>query len=361
MRVTIFDMQGINFIEVNPAFWDFNSALDPQARRNMIRGLGRGLRRSGGSLRELMAKSEKRAEMKAVFDHLARDLANEGDISARVETIEIVGLGPVESAMASFPGLLDARQAGEIQLAALRAIGELPDARVGRVVIDHWKSLSPTVRREAAEILFARTDRLLALLDAMESGAIAANELDAIRAAQLLAHRETAIRTRAKRLFTGSTRADRGQVIETMRPALSLTGDRAKGLAVFQKSCATCHKAEGQGESVGPDLSTITGRSSEDLFMHILDPNREVSPTYLNYQVATTDGRIFSGLIVNETANDVTLKRAGGVADVIPRSRIEAISSTGVSLMPEGLEKGLTNQDFADLIAYLRTSNAKSP
>ncbi len=92
--------------------------------------------------------------------------------------------------------------------------------------------------------------------------------------------------------------------------------------------------------------------------IHILDPNREVPADYVNYNVATTDGRVVSGLIAEETANAVTLKRAEGATDVIPRARIESIASTGLSLMPEGLEKGLAPQDLADLIAYLRSIQA---
>ncbi len=138
------------------------------------------------------------------------------------------------------------------------------------------------------------------------------------------------------------------------RPALALTGDREKGRAAFKKVCATCHKAEGVGIDVGPNLATVTGRTPEDLLLHILDPNREVQPTYVNYNVATTDGRILTGIIADESANAVTLKRAEGVTDVVPRSRIETIASTGQSLMPEGLEKGMNAQDFADLITYLR-------
>ena len=331
-----------------------DDAVAPHIRSAVLRGLGRGLQRSGASLRGIVAKSKTRGPIEKVFDQAAREAIGEGEASARIAAIEIVGLGPVESAMTMLPGLLDARQPGEVQLAALRAIGELPDDRVGRVVIDHWKSLSPTVRREAAEVLFARAERLNALLDAIEAKGFAAGELDAGRRKAMLNHPDRSVRERAARQFAAEPKSDRGLVIAAARPALSLAGDRDKGRAVFEKTCLACHKAEGRGETLGPDLATVVGRTPEDLLVHILDPNREVSPQYLDYSVATTDGRIFTGIIASETANAVTLRRAGGVTDVIPRNGIEAISSSGISLMPEGLEKGLTNQDFADLIAYLR-------
>jgi len=71
--------------------------------------------------------------------------------------------------------------------------------------------------------------------------------------------------------------------------------------------------------------------------------------------VATTDGRTISGIIASESATALTLKRAEGVTEVVPRAQIEGIASTGQSLMPEGLEKGQTPQDLADLIAFLRS------
>jgi len=71
--------------------------------------------------------------------------------------------------------------------------------------------------------------------------------------------------------------------------------------------------------------------------------------------VATTDGRTISGIIASEPATSLTLKRALGATDVVPRAQIEAVASTGLSLMPEGLEKGQTPQDLADLIAFLRS------
>lgn len=325
----------------------------------MIRGLGRGLQRSGGSLREILAKSDRQV-IKNLFEQAARDMTGEHDIPHRVEAIQIVGLGPINPAMSSLPSLLDASQPDEIQLAALRAISELPDPRVGRVVIEHWKSLSPIVRREAVEVLFARAERLNLLLDAIEAKELSVSELDSARKKALLNHSDARLRERATKLLTNEPKSDRARAIADARPALSLVGEREKGRALFRKICIACHKAEGQGEAIGPDLATVVGRTPEDLLVHILDPNREVLSQYLDYSIATTDGRLFTGMISGETASSVTLKRAGGVSDVIPRNRIEAISSSGVSLMPEGLEKGLSPQDFADLITFLKSIQSSS-
>src|SRR5690606_17593008 len=128
-----------------------------------------------------------------------------------------------------------------------------------------------------------------------------------------------------------------------------------RGRDVFRAACATCHKAEGTGTEVGPDLATVTNRTPEDLVNHILDPNREVLPQYLNYTVATLDGRVLSGQVASESPTSITLKRAEGVTDVVPRDQIDELASTGQSLMPEGLEEEVGVEQMADLIAYLRS------
>jgi putative heme-binding domain-containing protein len=155
-------------------------------------------------------------------------------------------------------------------------------------------------------------------------------------------------------LLGAETTSPRGPVITSFLKSASLAGDRARGRAVFEKTCATCHRADGVGIEVGPNLATVTARSPEDLLVQILDPNREVAPGFVNYNVATDDGRVISGLIAEETGTSLTLKRAEGVTEIVPRARIENVSATGLSVMPEGLESGLSTQDLADLIAFIR-------
>ena len=242
-----------------------------------------------------------------------------------------------------------------------RLSGASDDPRIGRLVVTRWKKMSPAVRREAAELLFSRPDRpdrIEDLLAALGSKALIVKR-DRPRSAQAIAsaHRDPQIRARAEKVLgpLDVTTADRKATLDAFRQASTLRGNPGSGRAVFQKVCATCHRVSGQGVDVGPDLATVAGRSADDLLLHILDPNREVASNYMNYNVATTDGRTVSGIIASESATALTLKRAEGVTEVIPRGQIEAVASTGLSLMPEGLEKGLTAQDLADLMAFVKS------
>ena len=99
----------------------------------------------------------------------------------------------------------------------------------------------------------------------------------------------------------------------------------------------------------------MQNKSAADLLLAILDPNREAQPNFNTYTVVTESGRIFNGIIAAETATSITLKRAEARQDVVLRNTIEELAATGVSLMPEGLEKDLSPQDLADVIALIQS------
>ena len=87
--------------------------------------------------------------------------------------------------------------------------------------------------------------------------------------------------------------------------------------------------------------------------LNILDPNREVKPKYLAYILTTLDARVITGMVESESANSLLLRRPDGVRVEVPRADIDEMSSTGLSFMPEGLEKELDLVKMADLLAYL--------
>jgi putative heme-binding domain-containing protein len=107
------------------------------------------------------------------------------------------------------------------------------------------------------------------------------------------------------------------------------------------------------GFEVGPDLAGLTNRSPLFLLTAILNPNDAVDARYLQYRVSLRDGRVLSGLIAEETASGMVLKEANGKATSLLRRDVESLQNTGLSLMPEGLERDMTKQDMADVMAYL--------
>ena len=158
-------------------------------------------------------------------------------------------------------------------------------------------------------------------------------------------------------MIGASANSNREEVVRHFRPALELTGDIQRGKALFQQRCQSCHRLGKDGFAVGPDLAGVPNGGKEKLVTNMLDPNREVPPNYFGYTVETADGESYTGLIVNETAGSVTVRQPFGLEAVVARTQIVAMRASRLSLMPEGLEEGLTQQDLADLLDFLMSSS----
>src|SRR5690606_26433373 len=86
----------------------------------------------------------------------------------------------------------------------------------------------------------------------------------------------------------------------------------------------------------------------------ILQPNRAIDSNYISYTIVTTDGRALTGIIASETGGSVTIRQPENKSITLSREEIDEMQSSGVSLMPEGLEKDITHQQMADLIAFIK-------
>ena len=241
-----------------------------------------------------------------------------------------------------------------VQEAAIRHLGQQSTESSADALLAGWSSHSPVIRSQILTELSSRPEWIVRLLTQMESGSVAAGEIDAAMRQRLLTTRDDAIRARLEKVFTSGTSADRKAVMEAYQPALQLAGDAARGAMIFGKKCATCHKQGGVGHEVGPNLASLTTRTPESLFTAILDPSAAVETKYLNFVVATTSGRSVIGLLSTETGSSITLLAAEGKTESVLRTDIEELRSTGKSLMPDGVEKDLTHQDLADVIEYVR-------
>ena len=327
----------------------------------VLEGLGQGLQNSRRPLARLWEKPPEalRESLEKARPFFTRAAAAARDThrppAERIASIRLLAYGPFATAAQVLPGLLGPQNPPEIQLASVRGLSLFENPQVGPILLEPWAGYSPALRREVLEALFARPARLTALLDAIDKKQIRAGQIEPFRLDQLRNHPDVRLRQRAQALLAGQASPDRRQVLEAYRDALDLTGDAGRGKAIFQKTCATCHRLENVGVEVGPDLlSALRNKSREALLIDILDPSREVDPRYINYVVTTTAGRVFTGMIAAETASSITLRRAEKAEDTILRSQIETIQATAKSVMPEGLEMQLSKQDLADVIAYLQ-------
>jgi putative membrane-bound dehydrogenase-like protein len=332
----------------------------------VLDGLGQGMRGAGRSPAKLWddppaALRDAVARARPLFEQAAAAARDEKrPLAERRAAVGLLASGAFAPLADAAPGLLTPQAPAELQLAAVRSLAAHDDRRVPGLLLAAWPGYSPAVRREAAEALFARADRLPALLAALERKEVLANQLDPSRLDQLRKHPDATLRRRALAVLAGRAAPDRQKVVGDYRPVLGLKADPARGKAVFVKHCATCHRLEDVGTEVGPDLvSAVRGKPADYLLVAILDPSREVDPRYLNYVVTTKAGQTLTGMIAAETASGLTLRRGERAEDTVLRNQIEEIQATGKSVMPEGLEAQLSRQELADVIAYVRAAAAK--
>jgi putative membrane-bound dehydrogenase-like protein len=137
------------------------------------------------------------------------------------------------------------------------------------------------------------------------------------------------------------------------------SGNAARGQQVFfseKAKCATCHVVGDKGKRVGPDLTTIgANRSAQDLLESIVFPSATIVRQYEPYTLVTTDGRTYSGLVIRDTSNAVTIQQSTGDPVTVSRSDMEELVPATVSIMPKGLDEALTPDQIADLVVWLQS------
>lgn len=320
----------------------------------LLRNMSEALAKSGSPLGERLGDGKVGRlleEMLATARTKAAD--DEVPLDERVEAIRSLGLAELADVRPVLEPLLDHRQPQPLQAAALAALDKYREADVAEMIVAAWPGMSPRLRSQATEMLFARSERLPALVEALESGDVALGDVDPARLRLAVRETDGPLHERLQAIVESLALGRRQDVVEAYRAALEIDGDAERGREVFKKNCASCHRLEGIGHEIAPNLAAMQNRGPEAIMVNVLDPNREVNPQYVNYLLVTGDGRSLTGIIAAETATSVTLRRADNETDTILRIDIDELQSTGLSLMPEGMEKQIDPQAMADLIAYL--------
>jgi putative heme-binding domain-containing protein len=191
------------------------------------------------------------------------------------------------------------------------------------------------------------------LVEALTQGRIDKSSFSAQQIQALANHSDSAVAGRARTLFNVATNAEREKLIQQFMSATRVTGDAAAGKTLYRDRCATCHRFGNEGHAVGPDVVTMKTAGKEKLLVNIIDPNREVAPNFQAWSVETTDGETISGLLLKDSAGSVTLATGGGAEATFIRAQVRKLSPQAISLMPEGLEAGLTTRQVADLLEFL--------
>ncbi len=221
---------------------------------------------------------------------------------------------------------------------------------------DQWELLPPPNQAALLQALINRPSQIPQVIAALASGTIARHQLSVAQRESLLRVADPKLLALAKPLLLPNAPADRQAALRAASPSLDLPGDSTAGRLIFRNLCAACHRLEGEGINVGPDLYSVRNQSRESLLLHLLVPSQEISPQFLQYRCETRDGSVHSGLLISESPGAITLRMPQGLEQTLARTDISRLETVRESLMPDGLEKAMSHQDLADLLAFLKGS-----
>lgn len=325
----------------------------------VLQRLGQALRQRGIDLRTWLARDDEGA---AALEEAARKIFDEAvataedaslDPGVRAIACDVVAYLPADEALPLLGRLL-AETDRTVKGRTLMALGTFADERAHRLLVEEWSRQTPALRATILDALLANPDRILSFFDEIAAGRVRASELDASRTAQLVGHADPRVRERAAQLLSGAEPADRARVLQEYRMALALAADARRGREVFRKQCATCHRIGDVGVDVAPSIADERTKTIEQLLVDVLQPSKAIDSNYVGYSVVLKDGRSLTGIVAAETAASITLKLAEGKTELLLRADVDQIQSSGVSFMPEGLERNVSPQDMLDLLTFIK-------
>ncbi|MBI2481143.1 MAG: c-type cytochrome, partial [Planctomycetia bacterium] len=291
-----------------------------------------------------------------IFPHMRHVLvdANEG-MKGRERAFDILVRGRDKDAVPAFQAVL---AEPKLRGAAIRALASFDDPQTPDAILAQYAHLTDDEKRDAIATLVVRPSYAAALLDAMDDGRIARTDVHAYHIRQLQRFENEELTSRIKEVW-GEIRESAKDKIDhilklkaSLAPEILAKADVSNGRMLFTKTCASCHTLFGEGAKVGPDITGSNRANLDYLLTNIVDPSAVLGKDYRMTILATTDGRVISGLIQRETDSAITLRTINDTV-VVPKSDIEEQQLSTQSLMPERLLDSLKAEEVRDLIAYL--------
>ena len=272
-------------------------------------------------------------------------------LEERAVAVKIMARLPWERAGEVLLKLALDESAPELAAASLKVVVTYPKDEVSTSLLAGWSHYAPARRDAVLSALLGVPFHVKGVLTAVEAKRLPASAFTGVRRRQVLAAKDPAVKALAERLLTVSARPE---ALAEATKALALTPVPANGRVVFNAVCATCHRLDREGHAVGPDLFDIRRQTKENILFHIVNPDAEIAPAFTAYLAEAKDGRILSGILVSDTPTSITLRGPLGVEANLLRSDLAKLESLPSSLMPTGLEAGLSKQQLADMLAYLK-------
>lgn len=227
-----------------------------------------------------------------------------------------------------------------------------------RITLSVWGELAPSQQLAAIEPLTNSPDLMHLLLDAVAAGTVSKDMLNANQLRKWLNGADSGLEEKIEAIW-GQIRmedsAGRQQLVARMLQRLNsgVEGSASRGEKTFERVCSQCHVLHDKGFEVGPNITNNGRGNLQQLVSNVLDPSLVIGEAYQAKTVLTADGEVVAGLIAAEDDRYLKLKIQGGKVVEFEKEELEQIKSSTQSLMPEGVETQMTEQELFDLFAYL--------
>lgn len=283
-------------------------------------------------------------------------------VQKRVSIIRSLGETQTPAAVTPLLRLVEVAELEAVQKTALVALAYFDQPQIAARVRAAYGNLNPGAKTAAIDLLCGRPAWATTLLAAIETKEIDPRHVTLVQVRQLLVHDDEQLRQRVSRNWgrvqPATPLQHQGRISAVSQLLNRSKGDTVRGLQLYDKICASCHKLHGKGNTIGPDLTGAERQDRVKLIRNIVDPSAEIRPQFISHVAVTKGGRVITGLLANSSAESLTLLDAKNKRTVLDRESLAELRESTTSLMPEKLLDELTDQQIRDLIAYLQSPGA---
>jgi len=318
--------------------------------------LGRHLASSNSALRQAAIAALNEIGGDAAIGQFMPGLDN-SSIDVRRQSIEALGALRAKQAL---PQLIKLSADKQLSTPAIRALTQMPDLGALDVYLDGLVSKNAALRSQCRT---AVTSLRIAALPRIEAKLASTNGLPDDTVASL------------KQIYQDNAIARKGPlfkvkikfipVLEYQTFALAHPGDARRGKEIFSDvngaNCARCHRINGQGGLIGPELTGVGMKQNRaQIIESVLYPSKLILDGYQQVFFYMKDDEDFSGIVRAETTDTVTVIDSLGATNILQKSKIKSRKISQISLMPEGLQTGLSQEEFSDLISFVENPKAET-
>jgi putative heme-binding domain-containing protein len=291
---------------------------------------------------------------------IAQFMPGLGDRSVEIRRQSIEALGTLR-AKTAVPQLIKLSADNQSATAAIQALTQMPDLAALDVYLDGMASKNASLRSQCKKAVTTLRDTALPQIEARLAST---NGLPDNTIAGLRQIYQTSPAAKKGLLF--KIKVKEIPVGEYQTFALAHPGDSGRGHQLFTDvngvNCIRCHRLNGQGVLIGPDLTDLNAKQNRaQIIESVLYPSKVILDGYQQVLFHMKNDDDYAGIVRSETPETVTVIDSLGMTNLLQKSKIKSRKISQISLMPEGLQSALTLEEFSDLIAYVEGAKPKTP